>query len=66
MLFMLRNCREHLLECIQEQIHHLGTLANEELRSTGKQHITGLIRYGKTITGITTRYKAYGWLAERN
>lgn len=41
----------------------LGTLANEELREYRKEAHFWFDRIWKRPTRITTRYKAYGWLA---
>lgn len=43
----------------------LGTLANEELRKYRKEAHFWFDRIWKRPTRITTRYKAYGWLAEQ-
>lgn len=54
---------ELLLEFIRGLIFLCGTLANNELREYRKQAHYWFDRLWQQPTKITSRYKAYGWLA---
>ena len=51
--------------CIQGQIFRFGTLANNELREYRKQAHYWFDKLWQKPTRISTRYKAYGWLAHK-
>lgn len=54
-----------LWEFIQVLIFHFGTLANNELREYRKQAHYWFDKLWQKPTRISTRYKAYGWLAHK-